>query len=124
MQAEIKEIECEVEKIFPPTFFDIMEHLPIHLVDEIRLGGPNHLRHMYPMERELYEFKDLVRNRFNPEGSILEGFVAKEFLTFGSRYLHDGVKTRFSTYQTEDDKDVEEEQNDVSTIFSKVDHPV
>ena len=124
LQAEIKEIECELEKIFPPTFFDIMEHLPIHLVDEIRLGGPNHLRHMYPMERELYEFKDLVRNRFNPEGSILEGFVAKEFLTFGSRYLHNGVKTRFSRYQTEDDEDVEEEQDDVSTVFSKVDHPV
>ena len=39
MQIEIKEILCELEKIFRPSFFDIMEHLPVHLVDEIRLGG-------------------------------------------------------------------------------------
>lgn len=44
MQSEINEIECDLEKIFPPTFFDIMEYLPIHLVDEIKLGGPTHLR--------------------------------------------------------------------------------
>ncbi|XP_019070242.1 uncharacterized protein [Solanum lycopersicum] len=37
MKAEIIDIECELEKIFPPSFFDIMTHLPIHLVDEIKL---------------------------------------------------------------------------------------
>ncbi|WMV13978.1 hypothetical protein MTR67_007363 [Solanum verrucosum] len=59
-RAEIKEIDCELEMIFPPTFFDIIEHLPIdHLVDEIKFGGPNHLGYMYAMEKELCEFKDL-----------------------------------------------------------------
>ena len=29
---------CKLEKIFPP-FFDIMVHLPIHLVDEARIAG-------------------------------------------------------------------------------------
>ncbi|WMV55162.1 hypothetical protein MTR67_048547 [Solanum verrucosum] len=30
----------KLEKIFPCGFFDVMEHLPIHLVQEARLGGP------------------------------------------------------------------------------------
>jgi len=29
-----------LEKIFPPAFFDVMEHLPIHLTHEAALGGP------------------------------------------------------------------------------------
>lgn len=47
LKAEIIDIECELEKFFPPSFFDLMTHLPIHLVDEIKLGGPIHLRWMY-----------------------------------------------------------------------------
>jgi hypothetical protein len=33
-------IICKLEKIFPPGFFDSMEHLPIHLATEAILGGP------------------------------------------------------------------------------------
>ncbi|PKA55524.1 hypothetical protein AXF42_Ash006726 [Apostasia shenzhenica] len=31
---------CKLEKIFPPAFFNCMEHLPIHLVYEARVAGP------------------------------------------------------------------------------------
>ncbi|WMV49803.1 hypothetical protein MTR67_043188 [Solanum verrucosum] len=82
MQIEIKEIVYELEKIFPPSFFNIMEHLPIHLGDEIILGGPNHLRWMYSNERKMCEFKGFVRNRRYPEGYITEGFDVEEFLIF------------------------------------------
>jgi len=41
----------ELEKEFPPTFFTVMVHLIIHLVDEVKLGGPVHYRWMYPIER-------------------------------------------------------------------------
>ena len=37
MIAEIIDIECELEEIFPPYFFYIMTHLPIHLADELSL---------------------------------------------------------------------------------------
>ncbi|XP_060183024.1 uncharacterized protein LOC132612978 [Lycium barbarum] len=123
MKAEIIDIVCDLEKIFPPTFFDIMTHLPIHLVDEIKLGGPVHLRWMYPNERNMCKYKGFVRNRSNPEGSIAESFLAEECLTFCSRYLHDGVKTRFSRYQTEDE-DVQTKGNDFSHIFPKTGHPI
>ncbi|XP_021764842.1 uncharacterized protein LOC110729408 [Chenopodium quinoa] len=36
LQSEIVETLCLLERIFPPAFFDIMEHLPIHLVDQSR----------------------------------------------------------------------------------------
>lgn len=42
---------CEMEKIFPPSFFDVMEHLPLHLPEEAKLAGPVQPRSMYPIER-------------------------------------------------------------------------
>ncbi|XP_074290910.1 uncharacterized protein LOC141617636 [Silene latifolia] len=57
LQTEIVEILCELEKFFLPSFFDIMVHLPIHLVEEIRLGGPVHGRGMFFIERYLCKLK-------------------------------------------------------------------
>src|SRR3954469_8816365 len=82
--------------IFPPSFFDIMVHLPIHLVNEVRLGGPVQFRWMYPTERYLCKLKNYVRNRAYPEGSIAKGYLAEEAITFCSRYLHSNVDTRFN----------------------------
>lgn len=42
---------CKLEKIFPPGFFDSMEHLVVHLANEAILGGPVQFRWMYPYER-------------------------------------------------------------------------
>lgn len=51
MQENIAVILCKLEKIFPPSFFDVMEHLPIHLAEEALLGGPVQYRWMFPFER-------------------------------------------------------------------------
>ncbi|XP_050218528.1 uncharacterized protein LOC126669179 [Mercurialis annua] len=122
LQAEIVEILCRLEMHFPPSFFDIMVHLPIHLVEEIKLGGPVHCRWMYGVERDLCILKASVRNRSCPEGSIAEGYLAEECLVFCSRYMHDGVKTRFSRYWWNDDRIT---SIDVSLpIFPKIGHPI
>ena len=42
---------CHLEKIFPMSFFDIMDHLPIYLAEEGLLAGPIQFRWMYPIER-------------------------------------------------------------------------
>ena len=42
---------CQLEKIFPPAFFDVMMHLPVHLADEAAIAGPVPYRWMYPIER-------------------------------------------------------------------------
>jgi hypothetical protein len=35
---------CHLEKAFPPSFFDLMNHLCIHLVKELDICGPVHAR--------------------------------------------------------------------------------
>jgi hypothetical protein len=40
LQTNIVETLCKLEMIFPPSFFDSMEHLPIHLPFEAKAGGP------------------------------------------------------------------------------------
>ncbi|KAM3375541.1 hypothetical protein P3S68_014255 [Capsicum galapagoense] len=123
-ESEIVELNCELENFFHPTYFDIMTHLPIHLVNEIKLGGPTHCRSMYPIERKLSKLKTFVRNRSCLEASIAEGFLEEEYLTFCSRYLHDGVKTRFSRYETEDQAKDDVCVQNMSPIFPKIGHPI
>ncbi|XP_021729830.1 uncharacterized protein LOC110696802 [Chenopodium quinoa] len=40
LEKNIAEILCKLEKVFPPTFFNSVEHLPIHLPYEGKLCGP------------------------------------------------------------------------------------
>ncbi|GJW51970.1 hypothetical protein Tco_0093321 [Tanacetum coccineum] len=42
--VNVVEILCELERIYPPAFFDIMIHLPIHLALEALEGGRIHPR--------------------------------------------------------------------------------
>ncbi|KAK2652615.1 hypothetical protein Ddye_012471 [Dipteronia dyeriana] len=51
LNTDIVLILCKLEKIFPPSFFDIMIHLPIHLAHEAMLASPTQYRWMYPFER-------------------------------------------------------------------------
>jgi len=89
MSASIRETLCRLEMIFPPTFFDIMVHLPVHLAEEASLGGPVCYRWMYPMERYLRMVKGYVRNKAHPEGSIAEGYITEECMTFCSLFFKD-----------------------------------
>ncbi|XP_071687049.1 uncharacterized protein [Rutidosis leptorrhynchoides] len=58
MEKVIGKILCDLEKIFPPSFFDVMIHLSVHLASEARLGGPvfrehlNILSHQNPKKRK------------------------------------------------------------------------
>jgi len=51
LKENIAVLICKLEKIFPPGFFNPMQHLIIHLADEALLGGPVQYRWMYPFER-------------------------------------------------------------------------
>ncbi|XP_056698305.1 uncharacterized protein [Spinacia oleracea] len=93
---------CKMEKEFLPTFFTIMVHLLIHLVDEVKLGGPVHYRWMYPIERYLAFLKSHVSNKAQPEGSIAEGYLLWETISFCSRYL-ESVETIFNRPKRNED---------------------
>ena len=51
LQNQIVLTLCHMEMLFPPSFFTVMVHLVVHLVEEVKLGGPVHYRWMYPVER-------------------------------------------------------------------------
>ncbi|XP_073139031.1 uncharacterized protein [Henckelia pumila] len=87
LQREIVMILCLLDKYFPPSFFDIMIHLTVHLVREVKLCGPVWSRHMYPFERYMKILKGYVRNRNRPEGCIAECYIAEEAVEFCSDYL-------------------------------------
>ena len=66
LQESIVVTLCNMEKIFLPSFFTVTVHLMVHLVEEVRLGGPVHYRWMYPMERYVITFcRVIVNNLFN-----------------------------------------------------------
>lgn len=89
LQTDIEITLCKLEQYFPPSFFDIMLHLTVHLVREVELCGPVYLRWMYPFERFMKVLKGYVRNRNRPEGCIVEGYMAEESIECCSEYLHD-----------------------------------
>lgn len=95
INAQIPLTLTKLEAWLPPSCFDIMLHLCVHLADEVLLGGPVHFLWMYPGERYLHTLKLYVRNKARPEGSIAEGYIVDKCMTLGSRYLDD-VETKFS----------------------------
>ncbi|GAU37881.1 hypothetical protein TSUD_395650 [Trifolium subterraneum] len=87
LENEAVVILCQLEMYFPPSFFDIMVHLIVHLVREIRLCGPVYLRWMYPVERYMKILKGYMKNQNRPEASIVEKYIAEEAIEFCSDYM-------------------------------------
>ena len=72
---------------FPPAFFDIMVHMIIHLVREIKCCGPIYFWWMYPVEQYMKILKGFTKNLHRPEASILERHIAEEVIEFCSEYI-------------------------------------
>ena len=89
LQTDIVNTLCHLEMFFPLSFFDIMVHLPVHLVKQTKLCGPAFLREMWPFERYMGVLKSYVRNRAKPEGSIIEGYTTEEAIEFCVNYMSD-----------------------------------
>ncbi|CAM8979456.1 unnamed protein product [Rhodiola kirilowii] len=100
-QNNISVTLCKLESIFPPSFFDSMEHLPIHLADEVLLGGPVHYRWMYPFERFIHRLKQLGHkgNRAEVEASIVNAYIQLETSYLGSDYLGPELTTTDIRYK-------------------------
>ena len=120
LSTSIPETLCRLEMIFPPAFFDIMIHLPIHLAEEAKLGGPVCYRWMYPIERYLRTLKAYVRNKAHPEGSIAEGYILEECMTFCSRFLQD-VETKLNHADRHEAAAVNEPPSGLS-VFANIDY--
>jgi hypothetical protein len=51
LQLDVARSLALLEMEFHPSFFDVMIHLPYHIIEELDLCGPVTTRWMYPMER-------------------------------------------------------------------------
>jgi hypothetical protein len=77
-----------LEMCFPP-FFDMQEHLMIHLMDRILTLGPLYLHSMFPYEQFLTVLKAYVRNNAHLEGCIMEGYTTEEVVECCVDYVKD-----------------------------------
>jgi hypothetical protein len=74
---------------FPPAFFDIMVHLLFHIVDDIEDLRPAFLHNMMALERMNGIIKACIHNRAHPDGSIIQGFLTEECISFCKNYLNE-----------------------------------
>jgi hypothetical protein len=88
LKAYIIETMCMLEMCFPP-FFDMQEHLMIHLMDQILTLDPLYLHSIFLYEQFLAVLKAYVRNRAHPEGSIMEGYTTEEVVECCVDYVKD-----------------------------------
>ncbi|XP_013624419.1 PREDICTED: uncharacterized protein LOC106330509 [Brassica oleracea var. oleracea] len=87
LKANIGVKLCNLEKIFRPSFFDVMQHLLVHLPDEVALGGPVHFRWMYVFERYIYHLKKMVKNKAHIAGSIVAQWINEEISNASSTFF-------------------------------------
>ena len=104
LRVYVAETLCFLKVCFPPSFFDVMEHMLVHLVDEIEICGPVGGRWMYPCERYLGTLKSFVRNKAQPEASMAKGYGAEEALGFCTEYLNLQQYTKRHIWEAEEEE--------------------
>ena len=67
LQKNIVVTLCQLEMYFSLLFFDIIIHLTVHLVKDIKLYDLAFLRQMYPFEQYMKILKRYMKNRNRPE---------------------------------------------------------
>jgi hypothetical protein len=82
LQKDVVHCLVSFELLFPPSFFNIMTHLLVYLVEEIAILGPVFLHNMYPFKRFMGVLKKYVHNRARPKGSISKGYGTEEVIEF------------------------------------------
>ncbi len=107
----------KLEQEFPPSFFDIMMHLLVHLVEELQICNLVHTRWTYPIEHYLKTMKGYVCNKVRPERSMVEGYAFEKSLGFYIEYLQDFTTARHSVW------DEKEDQITFDEVFQGNSHP-
>jgi hypothetical protein len=74
LEKEIPVLLCKLEKIFPPGWFNAMQHLLLHLPYEAKIGGPSQYRWMYHIERALKKH-------------TLQGITMSTHLLYGTMWM-------------------------------------
>jgi hypothetical protein len=87
LRVKVAKTMLMLEKVFPPTCFDVMTHLVVHLVEKLDHCGHVHTRWMHPMERYMKALKWYVINVVQPKGSMATSYAIEEALGFCIEYI-------------------------------------
>ena len=101
----------------PPSFFDIMTHLPYHLAKELNLCGSVSMRWMYPVEQYMKVLKNHVQNMARPEACMAKGYLKDECIGFIIEYMYyfEGTQRRMW--------DEDEEYGDAEEVLQGAQRP-
>jgi hypothetical protein len=97
---------CMLEMTMPPSFFDIMVHLILHLMDELDMCGPIHTRWMYCVECLNKVLKGYVRNMAQPEASMAIGYLMDETLRLITKYMDQFQPSKRRTWDSDEEEGV------------------
>jgi hypothetical protein len=89
LQNNVVQYLVNFEMVFPPSFFNIMTNLLVHIVKEINILDPVFLHNMFPFERYMAVLKKYVRNHSHPEGCIAKGYGIEEVIEFCVDFIDD-----------------------------------
>jgi hypothetical protein len=78
---------CMLKMTMPPSFFDIMVHLILHLMDELDMCGPVHTRWMYCVECLNKVLKGYLQNMVQLEASMVIRYLMDETLGLITEYM-------------------------------------
>ncbi|XP_062118192.1 uncharacterized protein LOC133831793 [Humulus lupulus] len=93
LENDVIETLCLLERFFPPSFFDVMIHLVVHIGREARLFYMDIILMMSNcvINRRMKILKDYVKNRARPEGRPIskrkEIILTDELLEIAHRYI-------------------------------------
>lgn len=110
LKLKVVEIMSTLKKIFPPTSFDVMTHLVIHLVEELELCTLIHTRWMYPMEWYMKALKGyIIRNMARPEGNMATRYSVEETLGLYIEYFQGVKSTRRTLWDDKEEPTMHDE---------------
>jgi hypothetical protein len=107
---------------FSGAFFDVMSHLTLHIVEELHICDPVHIRWMYPIKWAMKVFKGYVRNRSRPEASMVEGYILDKIIGFVIKYLQDFRHVRCEISDADEEEGVCGEVVERATTKLTLDH--
>uniref|UniRef100_A0A0E0E3Z0 DUF4218 domain-containing protein n=1 Tax=Oryza meridionalis TaxID=40149 RepID=A0A0E0E3Z0_9ORYZ len=93
LKHQVPILLCKLEMLFPPGFFNPMQHLIVHLPHEAMMWGPVQYRWMFLVERGQKNLKRKVKNRARVEASIAEAYILDEVSHFTYIYFAEQVRT-------------------------------
>jgi hypothetical protein len=94
LDKQALELLCKLEMLLPPGFFNLMQHMILHLPKEALLGSTVQTRWQYGPERETKKLREQIGNKCKIEPCMAEATLNKEVSNFTTKYYDENITTQ------------------------------